>query len=547
MPAEKVEELIRSAVVPRVEDWKKATAAYKGNSIPLGRFDFPGASGAQNQQASSQRTPASTPGFGQPSPNQVGDSKPLVSPGQQSTSSSQSHQQRQASTSIPPSHSRQQSAGGRQVTSNYEASAPRNGASGSHTSQTSTSYPPQHLSHSSPSLGQETSPTGSNYAGKGAPEPTPDEDENYATIEELRDRYGVVVHASVESFHFEQGHFWFHLRAHFARPMADSPGQNDVTVLVLYRLYQDFYDFQIALMDAFPVEAGRVDQNGMPLSPAAGSEKRILPMMPGPADEVDELICAQRVHDLGIYLGELSQLPHYIRECELVYEFLGPREGDVELEGHPNLPQTAESAEGEVVEYLDKMTPREPLPSALTAGSKDSTQQRNEQSHASVGSHSSQGYPRTDSRLQSGPTATSQRSSPPVQSATSSERTSGLPSSTHSSSSSQPVNKPASAALAAAQQQGFLRIKIYQHRTDDLIAIRVPTTVTHGQLLDRIRERIGPAINHMRFRDESGRGYSTGGTAPIQASGGGRLVALDNDDDLLRWLDAGQRMVLYAD
>ncbi|WAR61279.1 hypothetical protein PtB15_13B534 [Puccinia triticina] len=35
-----VQDLIRSSVVPAVEEWKKATAAYKGNSIPLGKFDF---------------------------------------------------------------------------------------------------------------------------------------------------------------------------------------------------------------------------------------------------------------------------------------------------------------------------------------------------------------------------------------------------------------------------------------------------------------------------------------------------------------------------
>ncbi|CAH7681013.1 hypothetical protein BY996DRAFT_4551945, partial [Phakopsora pachyrhizi] len=31
-----VKDLIKSVIAPKVEEWKKATATYKGNSIPLG-------------------------------------------------------------------------------------------------------------------------------------------------------------------------------------------------------------------------------------------------------------------------------------------------------------------------------------------------------------------------------------------------------------------------------------------------------------------------------------------------------------------------------
>lgn len=445
MPAEKVEDLIRSGTVPRVEDWKKATAAYKGNSIPLGRFDFP--SGPQ---------PSSTPPEG-------------------SVNGS--------SSSVSKSHARQQSAGGRQVASNYE---------------TQTAYQSQYqssASHSTPSLASAT-PTPQTQNQDQRTEAGSEED-NYATVEELRERYGVIVHASVESFHFEQGHYWFHLRAHFSRPMPSDPSRDDVTILVLYRLYQDFYDFQIALMEAFPVEAGRVDRDGKALSQAESAGKRILPMMPGPTEHVDEIVCAQRVQDLSAYLDELSRLPFYIRECELVYELLGPREGDVELEGNPpptgaNNTTTAAAAEGEVVEYLERMGPSSSRTSANAAPPS---------SHAS--------------------------------SASSQQQQAG-------------AKGGAGTAMATAQQQGFLRIKIYQRRTDDLIAIRVPTNVSHAQLLDRVREKVGQNVSTMRFRDEAGDGYSTGGTPPVPANGG-RLVALDNDEDLRRWLDAGSRMVLYAD
>lgn len=294
-PVENVEELIRSAVVPKVEEWKKMTADYKSASIPLGRFDF--ADGSAGQQGAGYGVNSGTP------------------------------------PPIPTSPSaRQQQAGGRLVSSHYDTNDDR----------LNPNYPPTHASHSSPALGTNSGPDsrrGSEYENG---------DVRYSYTRE-RQQYGLVMSASVESFHQEEGAFWFHLRANF------STGAS----LILYRLYQDFYDFQIALMDEFPVEAGRIPPGG---EDSGRPAERILPMMPGPTDFEDEVVCAQRVHDLSIYLTDLCGLPDRIRGGGLMYEFLVPRPGDVEVEvGNGKGDQegggaaSIEGQYGELVEYLDQM------------------------------------------------------------------------------------------------------------------------------------------------------------------------------------------------
>lgn len=267
-PVENVEELIRSAVVPKVEEWKKMTADYKSASIPLGRFEF--AEGSQTARMSQGTT--TTP--------------------------------YQPPTSVSPLPQLPESS--RSDTSQYDTSEQQ--------------YNEQPY----------------------------DDNRPYSYTRERR-QYGLVTSASVESFHQEEGSFWFHLRANF------STGAS----LILYRLYQDFYDFQIALMDEFPVEAGRRPIGG---DEGARIPERILPMMPGPTDFENEVVCAQRVHDLSIYLADLCALPDPIRRSGLMYEFLVPRAGDVEVEAGNGMGDTEsggaasiEGQYGELVQYLDQM------------------------------------------------------------------------------------------------------------------------------------------------------------------------------------------------
>ncbi|GAA5983275.1 hypothetical protein JCM10908_000222 [Rhodotorula pacifica] len=440
-PVENVEELIRSAVVPKVEEWKKMTADYKQASIPLGRFDF---------------------------------AQPAAQP-QPSTSAS--------------SHS----------SANMPLSPPPNSAGSSQA---------QHQSYGSAAAGY-------SHPHANSQDQLPDSagyDNRYSYTRERR-QFGLVTSASVESFHQEEGSFWFHLRAFF------STGAS----LILYRLYQDFYDFQIALMDDFPVEAGRVPGDD-------GVTERILPMMPGPTEYEDEVVCAQRVHDLSIYLADLCTLPERIRGCGLMYEFLVPRAGDVVIAdgdarsyedglgggaGGAHGGGQAENQYGELVQYLDQMDP-------AGAGGPQHPQNGGDAVAAQLGRMSlngggpAQGYGGVGQQQQYQQQQQQQpRYYDEPQTASSAASSSRLPMGN------------------ANMDAPFIKIKIFHRNTDDLIAIRVPPTVKHVALLDKVRERLGREVNHLQYREED--------------VGGARLIGLENDEELERWVRSGAKLVLYAD
>jgi bud emergence protein 1 len=137
---------------------------------------------------------------------------------------------------------------------------------------------------------------------------------------------GILLAADVVSFHYEMEEYWFRIDATF-QPY-DPASLNPVLParqLVLFRVYNDFYDFQVNLLNTFPREAGR--------EPPA---ERVLPYMPGPAQQVDDQITASRRAELDEYLHKLCELNHagakYILEHEVVREFLALKPGDVENE-----------------------------------------------------------------------------------------------------------------------------------------------------------------------------------------------------------------------
>ncbi|KAH9822297.1 hypothetical protein DFH28DRAFT_948258 [Melampsora americana] len=507
LPPDRVKELIKSAVVPKVEEWKKATAAYKGNSIPLGRFDFV-------PDSSSPSTPHSS-------------NRPFSNDGQS---------QHMSSRSVSATHSRQQSFGVNQSQPTHSGRSSQQTSYPPHSREPSNSVAAwqqqqQHQRHQS--IGQRSIPSEAQYDLEEDQEGSNPEGDGYATVDELRERYGVVVHASVESFHHEQEHFWFHLRAHFSRTSSNESMPNETTVLVLYRLYEDFHDFHLALVEMFPEER--------------------LPEMPEVIEQVDELVCAKRVEDLTVYLEELCRMPEEIRECELVYEFLGPREGDVELEGEVggggiemSLNRSQEDVEGEVVEYLSKMNHQERNLEDLMNGltTRDEENGMREMEDRKIEHKES---------FLSIKTADSGTVSHPYKNQH--QHTTSIDSRTEINPATILANKnPTGLGVTIGSLQNhsnqptgnFLRIKIYQIETDDLIAIRVPTETNYEELLRRVKERIGEQIHQLRFKDESGIGFSTGNTLPIFNSAGNRLVGIDNDSDLERWIGSGNKLVLYV-
>ncbi|KAM0791467.1 hypothetical protein ACM66B_005920 [Microbotryomycetes sp. NB124-2] len=462
-PVENVEELIRSAVVPKVEEWKKMTAEYKSASIPLGRFDFGG-----NAQSSSNETQGQALSTG---------STALKSPTENAMSGYTSNSQ------------------GTPITSS-----------------------------------QIDSERYDDDDGGGE-----DDSRRYSYTRERR-KYGLVTAASVESFHHEEDSYWFHLRAFF------STGAS----LVLYRLYQDFYDFQIALMDEFPVEAGRIPPGG---EDSGRQPERILPMMPGPTDYEDEVVCAQRVHDLSLYLNDLCALPEHIRSSGLMYEFLVPRAGDVEVApGNERGDDPGWGADssidgqyGEVVEYLDQMDPgqqQQQLASGATRSVADDMARL----------HINGGQEEYDSRhaYDSSSTTNNNRHSQQSQSgARADSRQSHSSATAHHNQQQQQQQQQLPPMGNANQNVPYIKIKIFHRNTDDLIAIRVPPHVSHSALLDKVRERLGSDVVNLRYREEVGNATPTG--SHVVMAGGARLVGIETDLELERWIRSGARLVLYAD
>ncbi|GAA94268.1 uncharacterized protein L969DRAFT_67871 [Mixia osmundae IAM 14324] len=482
-----VNEMIRGGALPPVEEWKKNTAEYKQSSIPLGRFDFNKSAPASNGSADSR------------------------------TSTTLNSRAPGPSTS-------------RQANSHYETSTAK---------LTPNEYAQNAYSHSSPNLGAQdaisransTTPNGL-YTDQREPGRQSQQSSSRRSMprDELtsagfNQRYGLVTKAAVESFHFEEGSFWLHVRATFASGLS----------LVLYRLYEHFYDFQIALMNEFPVEAGRE----LPLHARPGDRpQRILPMMPGPTSQVDEIVCAQRVADLTIYLAELCQLPKYIRENALFFDFLSPRKGDVQV----NQPSKAsEPADG-------MSNGMEPTGSGRSSNGNGLTN----------GMSSMRISPQTTS-------AQPPRAIPSASSTASSRWTPPSTSTAHTSASSDPRSSHGRSGLVSAgsippvpQTNGrtsqplapltasFLKIKVFHRNTDDLIAIRVPPDVNFVGLLDKIRDRLGDNVNRIRFREEAGMGVPPSG-GQVLVAGGARLIELCDDDDFNWWTRSGCKYILYVD
>jgi bud emergence protein 1 len=88
----------------------------------------------------------------------------------------------------------------------------------------------------------------------------------------------------------------------------------------LSRIYEDFYELQINLINAFPEEAG---QTGKP---------RILPYMPGPVKFVTDNISDVRRANLDEYLRDLLRLHRGITASLPVRNFFAPRPNDYEVD-----------------------------------------------------------------------------------------------------------------------------------------------------------------------------------------------------------------------
>ncbi|KAI1394027.1 scd2/ral3 [Hypoxylon trugodes] len=247
------------------------------------------------------------------------------------------------------------------------------------------------------------------------------------------------ISARIPRYCFAEDKYWFVIEATL----------EDGRHWELSRYYEDFYDFQIALLTEFPAEAGNT-----------GTQKRTLPYMPGPVNYVTDAITEGRLHNLDAYVKNLLGQPPYISKCNLVKQFFAPREGDYEIEA-PN---------GD--EYRLSGGSRSSVDSPRDGNSRQS-------SRNNLNGNGYSGLSAAPRQMQNGQTPMTRQ-----------------PSS---------LSQPSQTSLSPGISQGGPSLKVKLHFNDDTFLIRVPSDTNFQQLYERIRERTKVANGdqiQLFYRDE---------------------------------------------
>lgn len=419
---------------------------------------------------------------------------------------------------------------------------------------------------------------------------------------------GLLVSAHVVSWHFEMDEYWFRINAIY---QPDGPsGSNSLPPakhLILFRVYNDFYDFQVNLLNVFPLEAGRGSgrESGHDQDGQVEEGKRILPFMPGPAAKVDDKITNIRKEELDTYLSQFCSLWEYeaehILRHKLIRDFFSPKAGDAEEDVEATTRifderygKNSGSAKG-VERSFSKLSVRD----RQDANRFSDGSYYDEDGRSSNGGRMKSGNSNGNSREPPSPTrfreydrqepayprshspytSTSRTDSPQPQRAGSSASTgrnysaeaalsrsmsgyrpeleqsisytsnrrpeddsprsfSSNPSTQPYSASSSAVNRARSGSnansppiSASNPNTAFVKIKVFDRLTQDLIAIRVNPRVTHDQLMDKVRNRLGEDVQRLAYRNSISNTFAN----------------LDDDQSLKQWLDATDKHVLYAD
>ncbi|KAI0966261.1 hypothetical protein F4678DRAFT_475992 [Xylaria arbuscula] len=248
------------------------------------------------------------------------------------------------------------------------------------------------------------------------------------------------ISARIPRYCFAEDKYWFVIEA----------ALEDGRHWELSRYYEDFYDFQIALLTEFPAEAGNT-----------GTQKRSLPYMPGPVNYVTDAITEGRLHNLDQYVKNLLGQPAYISKCNLVKQFFAPREGDYEVDANST---------GD--DYR------------LSGGSRssiDSPKDENSQ-QSSRNNLNGPGY----AGLSAAPR----------------QMQNGQAQMTRQASS---LSQPSQSSLSPAIGQSPAAFKVKIHFNNDTFLIRVPGDTNFQQLYEKIRERTKVASGEqiqLFYRDE---------------------------------------------
>ncbi|KAF9129482.1 bud emergence protein 1, partial [Mortierella sp. 14UC] len=439
-----VPEMLRQTgtAIPRVDEWKKQAMEYKANSIPLGRIDD-----NQPQQQQPQQQPV-----------------PVQQPQQQV----QQQAPHSAGLGMHPQHFIQQQQP-QQSTGPTIQQLKNKMSRGDLKSQNMRDMGARRRP-SQEDIGRRVdSSSGATALGSARSHHNDAYDDNSGHADPSR-----IINASVESFHHEDDQYWFTVRVE----LGSGATRN------LFRLYEDFYDFHIALLEEFPVESGRV-----------GDQPRILPFMPIPLQVVTDTVSASRRADLDGYVQDLCKLPGRITQHPLVEQLFAIREGDTETpmggstngnghstghgnggtasKGHssPSLGRPSTS-NGSSLPSSVREQDRRLSPSANGGGTRAAFPSRN-QGQRSYGDDSPSGG--------ASPSMRSQAQFP------GNSNGSGL---------------GVGGLNGSASSEEMIKIKISYH--EDIMAMRIPVSISFRSLQQKIFERLHSDHKDLSYRDDRG-------------------------------------------
>lgn len=295
------------------------------------------------------------------------------------------------------------------------------------------------------------------------------------------------IKASVPRYCFDNDMYWYIIEAQMS----------DGRWWELSRYYADFYDFQIALLEKFPTEAGN---RGSP---------RTLPFMPGPVAHVTDAISNGRRQNLDDYIKKIVDQPDHIREDILVRKLFAPKPGqDYEID-----PEAVEDDYRLSGLSLAQTQSRQSsgAVSARTQGSVGGGYGAPPMPNQARGMN---GHPVHQTRPSQG-----QSYHPPLHSQASNLTTNST--STHNSAREK--TETPSTSVTGLPPGSTLKpdLKIKLEHDKDIIIIRVPQDVDFDNLVTRVRSRLRVVDGvkmAMRYRDDAA----------------GTTVTLNDNEDLAR-------------
>ncbi|OAV90457.1 hypothetical protein PTTG_08891 [Puccinia triticina 1-1 BBBD Race 1] len=375
--------------------------------------------------------------------------------------------------------------------------------------------------------------------------PSPPRQSVYASAARCCAGQGTFIMGTAESLTECEGQFWFTLKVMLVFPNETA---HSTKTLTIHRSYEDLVKFDRSL------------QSHLRITSKNDAEELQMPwlMEHVSGNMVDQQFCSYQVDELTGYLYQLSRASVEIRKLREVYDFLGPRQGDLELEEEmgATMGQVNEDA---IIQYLDEMalsSAKNDLNDNLAKSSPTASQSTFADRTTVSSVYDSFNFHRhhSDPSLDYIPSSPSSHPSTKLKACTSTSLT----------------KTPVKSYYNSDGQ--FTKMKICDLHSNDVIAIKVPSTVGLDELTEKIHNRFnetssstgcsagddffGDRSVHLKYLngnllDQSCIDFDDceslldGGDAVPPHLGPGTFVRITNDAQLRKWIDTKNKLVLY--